>query len=749
MSMSSVEVESLDEKPGRANGPQARFIEAMRTRNPFSITSVGDTVEITGDVASIHEGQFHRLIERAIEAHNCREAGRGCLLLGQPGVGKSHLLGRFKTWAEERSACFVYLHNVQVQPDEILRFLVHCCIAKLAEDRVARVHRTDFYEIVRAAVAKAAKELGIASVTPESMDQVGAAIARLFGGNSEVFSVIFRCYCASRAAGESAADGPAQAKQERVVSAAISWLEGDVLDAEEAALIGRKPRPGEATVMMDNQQAEDVIVILARLAQETDRPFILCIDQADMMTDAQLEAFGNVVQSLVNRSRNLCVVVSGVIDSLDRRIREGAIKASAADRIDAGEPIILTRVPIDHARLILATRIERFFESLGSLPRGMKKYRDADPLFPLGERWFDKVTDDTVELRPRDVIQWSRSQWRRQAERIEKLGCAGWLADWEGVPPEPDTIIDEAALQRQIDDAVHAKLDELRNERLFDPSQLPADAGKLRALTLATLSRCRGTSDGRYTLIDVVSPKPGGVDLDVTEMLDGRRVRNAVKFVVTASKTSTSVSLGKLVDAEWADERVLVTVAEKAPLSVAKTGKGAAHLAALRGLGDGRFHDVQLSFEEFADLDSLEAVVGAAASGDLEIDFGPGKPPKRISTDEVVASLHRHKRYLQNRLLSVFLTHDSSPPPPVSKYPEEPPFTTFVRTKLSYMLGASLTEILRKFMANHPPGNACVVSEENAFEQARDIVMKLHEAGIVHARPHGSDLFIQSGAKHA
>lgn len=725
----------------------------MRARNPFSITSVGDTVEITADVETIHAQDFRRLIDRTLEAHRCTTSGRGGLLLGQPGVGKSHLLGRFKNWAAERKACFVYLHNVQIEPEEILRFLVRCCVSKLADDRVSRVQKTDLYEIVHAAVAKAAKDLGIEKVTRESRDQVAAQIARWLGGNDDVFSVIFHCYCGSRWAAEVMADSPQREKRERIVSAALRWLSGDVLDADDAALIGRKPQPDHDTVMMNNQQAEDVIVILARLAQETGRPFILCIDQADMMTDAQLRAFGHVLQSLINRTRNLFVLVAGVLDVLDRRIRDGAMDVAAADRLDFREPIVLTRVTRDGAREIVAARIAQFFESLDAVPRGLKKLRHDDPLFPLGARWFGRAMQDSKELRPRDVIQWSRSQWREQIDRVEKLGFTSWLAEWEGCgwdderiePPPPPPH----PLPPLIDKAVHDKLEELRNERLLDRSQLPADAGKLRALTLAALARCQKAPPGMYTLREVIGPQHGGVDIQITEEIAGRTIVNAVQFVVTASKTSTAVALGKLAEAESADERVLVTDAERRPLCVAKTGKGAACLARLRELGEDRFHEKRLTFEECAELDALEAVIGAAASGDLELDFGPGNPSHRITEAEAVESLHRQHKYETHPLLGVFLTQRASATPPELPYPDVATFTSFVCTKLTYVIGASLTEIVRQFMKMHPPAGDCVVTEEEAFRNASEIVMKLHEAGTVHARPHGADLFLLSGPKHA
>ena len=87
--------------------------------NPFAINRVSDPSQMDGDVTSIHAEQFRRLIETAEEA--CRDGrGIGALLLGGAGLGKSHLLCRFNRWADENHrACFVFLHNIQVTPDDM------------------------------------------------------------------------------------------------------------------------------------------------------------------------------------------------------------------------------------------------------------------------------------------------------------------------------------------------------------------------------------------------------------------------------------------------------------------------------------------------------------------------------------------------------------------------------------------------------------------------------------------------------
>ena len=60
---------------------------------------------------------------------------------------------------------------------------------------------------------------------------------------------------------------------------AVSWLSGEEIDDEPARTLGLKV-DGQGSVMLkDDHEIEQVLLILARLAQFNDQPFVLCIDQ--------------------------------------------------------------------------------------------------------------------------------------------------------------------------------------------------------------------------------------------------------------------------------------------------------------------------------------------------------------------------------------------------------------------------------------------------------------------------------------
>jgi len=63
---------------------------------------------------------------------------------------------------------------------------------------------------------------------------------------------------------------------------------------------------------------------------------------------------------------------------------------------------------------------------------------------------------------------------------------------------------------------------------------------------------------------------------------------------------------------------------------------------------------LELTFAEIAELDALQAVVGLARSGELEIEPGPGQV-RTLAAGEAIASLQRQNRYLGCRLLRELL----------------------------------------------------------------------------------------------
>lgn len=525
-----------------------RFFAAVAQVEPFAVNRVSDPSQMECDVTTIHAAEFKRLTETAEKA--CTEGrGAGLLLLGGAGTGKSHLLARLSRWADhDERAVLVFLHNIQVDPNDVSRYLLKCCVSKLAEDRLDRLEDTPLYRLVGTALKKAFKAAGFKSLTAENQQEVFKSLARRLGGDESVFDIIYKFFmfvAKTKAAKETKARNAHAAS----ASLAVRWLKGDLLDAEEARSLGL-PAAGSAAMQLKEHQVEAVILTIARLARECGRPFILCIDQVDNMRDDQLTAVGRAVHSLIchaDLEYHLLVILSGVQATLQRHIVDENIPESVADRLDHRRPVVVQRIKRSEAKQLLEERLHSFLKSFEDLVE-VQSHIKRDPLFPLGTKWFDKLGGDAIDFRPRDVLTLADDRWRAIRAELEQTDGRDWLEHWpryDSLPSPPGELTPEQ-IAAAVAAKVGQKLTEAVNSRRLHLGTLPADAGNLLGITRQLLQQCLDRP--QYTLAEIVSPTKAArvkVDLVVreTERNTGKPVVNHVQFVVTGSKTTAAAKL--------------------------------------------------------------------------------------------------------------------------------------------------------------------------------------------------------------
>ena len=107
--------------------------------------------------------------------------------------------------------------------------------------------------------------------------------------------------------------------------------------------------------------------------------------------------------------------------------------------------------------------------------------------------------------------------------------------------------------------------------------------------------------------------------------------------MTTQSATSAAGTLRRLLRDEQPPTHVWLITDEHQSLPLAARGKE--YYETLRQHGAGSFRHLELTFEQIGELDGLQAVVGLARAGDLEIE------PRPVSEAEVIASHHRWGRY--------------------------------------------------------------------------------------------------------
>jgi hypothetical protein len=639
------------------------FFDILRTTNPFTMNRVVPASMLQEDAEAVHQGQFATLLQLAHKAH-AEQAGLGVVVWGEAGIGKSHLLARLGQWAghDHKQAVFVYLANLQAEPEQLPRSLLRCVISILTRGRMHHFHLTPLYRMMNAVVRHALDDDGSQE---RSWQEAYAAYSHLIDEISDrttaqaglvdraIYTVLFRFFQAAYVARESPDDG--------LAGLCVRWLAGDALDGDDARTIRLAPGPGEeVAALADDEQIKRVLIALAQLAWYRNEPLVLCFDQVDNLAPEQCTALGRFLHALLDGAGNLLVVTAGVKATLVQWQTNGVVQQSSWDRL-ALYIIDLQRVNVAEARQIVQARLRpaQALEPTAELA-------GKDPLFPLGENWAREFLNGKIEVRPRDVIHWAREGWRRQQEALQQLGEQAWLHTWDQLQAGDSTRegergreeLTEEQLHQCIDEKVAAKVNEHIQLRQQQPESLPADPNHLAGLIHVVLQGCSNVSaDFALTAVErLLTPKysqrpPYDLVLHHRQAEAGMH-RSGLLCLVVSSRTSMTGFLRRLAQDPQPPLRLFLVTDERCPLDPGAAGLN--YLEKVRQRHGEHFHHVELTLAEYVELDALQAVAGQAKSGDLEIDL-PGGEARRLSEQDVMASHLRQQRYLGHRLLRLLL----------------------------------------------------------------------------------------------
>lgn len=719
-----------------------RFLEAVRGTNPFRSHRVTDPESGEATVESIHKAAFDKLVRVVHEAAK-GQASVGALLLGAPGVGKSHLLARLFQWAREDRATVIYLHNILASPERMLRYVLSATVSDLLGHRASGNTQSKLYAVLNRALIKTGAIKGF-TLRPKEIEARQEALTRL-GLRVDPQGAVIPVLNAFLAGASYGSLGDASA--ERRAHAAELWLSGETLGPDEARLLGQTAGE-EGLALPDDAAVERVLHVLSHLCALAELPLVLCLDQIDNLDPEAARALMSYAHALIDRSKHLVVIVSGVKQSLLAMQKDEVIPAAAWDRI-AEHKLELYKISPKEAQAILERRLDAALSAFEeNKVKEVIAARKRDRLFPLGSAWLEQRLEDLQELRPRDAILWARDRWEAQQERLAAVGGERWLKDWPGPKrvPEPPVKGPEDA----IDAEVKKKLVEGVNRRCLQQASLPPDEDNLASLTHYLLARC--ASQGGYTLTSVqrLAAKKRGVVpayhlLAKEKRADGVIVTTGVTFLCAPSGHGARLPLQRMVeDRKPPDHRILVTDEERRPLKLGEAGQAA--YDKLGKLSQRRFLHVRLDFSRHAELDSLVGLLGAARSQDLEIEYPRGQY-RKVTEDEVMASFHRQSSLLGHSLLRELLTEEiaDSGAPSVAPPDWDLQHTReHIMAELSWRLGLMAKELAQIFARRKKLPEDRV---PEAWSHIKKVAQALHDEGSVHATAQDDDLFVQLRSK--
>jgi hypothetical protein len=127
-------------------------------------------------------------------------------------------------------------------------------------------------------------------------------------------------------------------------------------------------------------------------------------------------------------------------------------------------------------------------------------------------------------------------------------------------------------------------------------------------------------------------------------------------ILAATSAVSVAASLRRLLEDPRPLDRLLLMTDERVGLPLG--AKGVEYLQDLERAGV-PLQRLEMTFAEYAELDALQAVVGLARSGDLEVEPRPGQV-RPVTEAEVVAAHRRLDHYLGSSVLRELLASSPS-----------------------------------------------------------------------------------------
>ncbi len=447
----------------------------------------------------------------------------------------------------------------------------------------------------------------------------------------------------------------------RAAELAGQWLAGGGLDPEEAELLHLPPasQREEPVALFDAQQIKQVLVALTRLAGCQQRPFILAFDQVDNLDDDQFAALARFLEALIDSSPNLLVVLAGIQASLVGWRDRGVIQESAWHRL-AQFQLPLHRISADSAGQIVRARLQAFLQPFLGVETVAQQVQ-ADPLWPLGEAWRRQTLQDRVDLRPREVINWASEGWRQVQERLRREPVNGLLGpDSAGLPQPPATPTSVATnLQERIDQKVNEQRAERLAYRQKEPHTLPPDEDRLIRLLADLLGWLRDQVPSLgLTQVEQMDPRgpmlPSHQLVVIRQLPGGGSLRTGVVALATANKKTNTNALRRLLQGAGVVDRQLLVGDRRVGLPLGP--KGQAYLRQLEEQRPQQFLTLEITLDDYAEVDALHSVIGLARSGEVEIEVAGQSRP--VTPEETITSLFRQGWVQDSQLLGIVLGGD-------------------------------------------------------------------------------------------
>lgn len=440
--------------------------ELLMENNPFYTGTVGNPWDDQQpDVPGINCGAFVAVRGLIRQKAKNPSQGYGALVLGEAGAGKTHLLKRIlaATRQDDTLASFAYVRPV-LDVEAPLRYLLREIVINLCKELSEQQTDTQLDRFV-------AEILYDFLCNGQDPSMNAKLLQRLEGDRLHIFRARIKpeklTRAMDKAIGFLCSQNPdldkttlkvlARYRQQDLRGLVIEWLKGEILDEEDASLLG-VPSRENATDSAREFEARKILITFGLLMERYRLPMLVCFDQLDCLhSEASIRALENMVQLLVNDVHAMLPIAFARPDSWDTRFR-GLLDTSTRERLESNR-LHLTGCSVDEAKEIVDQRIRNLFGDddgsastwlWGMLEGRVKQGYSPRQVITLANRTiFDPPSPDQLvsgrvrvdRTEQHDAVDVLAEAYRNEVQQILS-DFAGWPADGKRLRLALDTFLE-------------------------------------------------------------------------------------------------------------------------------------------------------------------------------------------------------------------------------------------------------------------------------------------------------------------
>ena len=288
-------------------------LRILKQNNPFITSSAGDPWKSQiSDVPSINHDVFQGITDILDQLSDNPSISTSGLVLGEVGSGKTHLICRLLSASAKPNSAFSFSYVQPIEdPCQTFRYLLKEILHSLCHPIHPQTKICPLDRLIGKMIIETLKQESlISNNTLKSLEKNPLSIFYDVSLSLNLNDIIrksiqqFRLNC-SKTVLKVFFQYPDPQKK----SAAFDWLKCDIIDQDDADLLGVYDRQNLSNAAIE-QEARDLIVYLGNLLAIFNESLIVCFDRLENLThDDQIHSLGRMIEFLVDTPKSMLAVI--------------------------------------------------------------------------------------------------------------------------------------------------------------------------------------------------------------------------------------------------------------------------------------------------------------------------------------------------------------------------------------------------------------------------------------------------------